>query len=151
MPHPLNLVLRVKQDEESQRKLAELKRAFAAHIQPAVDRALRSSEIVHFGRVLVIEDKYLLVLTEYDGDRQEYTEFFRRQLPEVFEAVFALAEGAPSWEELNTPDDFYKFASSANVRALGESSRPQDAEDGYLFEAFGDTTVKEIREKLQGS
>ena len=151
MAHPLNLVLRVKQDAEAQRKLAELKQAFATHIQPKIDEALRASEIVHFGRVLVIEDKYLLVLTEYDGDRQEYTEFFRRQLPDVFKAVFEVAEGAPPWEELNTPDAFYRYSSSANLRSLGENSRPQDAEDGYLFEAFGDTTVKEIREKLETS
>jgi hypothetical protein len=148
MPHPLNLVLKIKQDEESQKALISLKDSFNEHIQPAVDKALRNSNIVHFGRVLLIENKYLLVLTEYDGDRQEYTEFFRLQLPEVFKSIFALVEGAPSWDQLNNPDAFYKFAITANIKSLGVNSRTEDERDGYLFEAFGNVTVKEIREKL---
>jgi hypothetical protein len=145
MPHPLNLTLRIKQDAESLQKLAQLKAAFATHIQPAVDKALRESQIVHFARIVVIDDKYFQVLTTYDGDRQEYTEFFRVQLPEVFRAVFELAEGAPPWSELNNPDAFYRFAKTANVRALGSGD---DAEDGYLFSATGNATVKRILEKL---
>jgi hypothetical protein len=147
MPHALNLTLRIRQDPESQQKLARLKAIFPTHIQPKVDQALKMSEIVHFARILVIEDKYFQVLTEYDGDKQEYTEFFRQELPDVFKAVFELAEGAPPWSDLESdPSAFYLFAKSANVKALGTGDDP---EEGYLFSALGNTTtVKQIKEKM---
>src|SRR5688572_26712323 len=96
----LNLTAPLKQDAESQQRLKGLAAAFADHIQPVIDQALATSEIVHFARVLVIDDKYLQVLTEFDGEPQAYTEFFRRELGDVFKQVFALVEGAPPWEQL---------------------------------------------------
>ncbi|HLL32086.1 MAG TPA: hypothetical protein VK403_13940, partial [Allosphingosinicella sp.] len=77
----LNMTVPLKQDPESLAKLQKLKEVFADHIQPEIDRALRKSKIVHFARVLVIHDKFLQVITEFDGDPEEYTEFFRRELP----------------------------------------------------------------------
>jgi len=97
MTHALNMTIPLKQDPESQKKLQELKRDFATKYQPKMDKALRDSEIVHFARVVVIGDKFLQVITEYEGDHKGYTEFFRKALPEVFDAIFSLAEGAPGF------------------------------------------------------
>src|SRR5690242_5753367 len=69
----LNMTVPLKQDPESLAKLQKLKEMFADHIQPEIDRALRKSKIVHFARVLVIHDRFLQVITEFDGDTQEYT------------------------------------------------------------------------------
>src|ERR1700730_9027424 len=136
MPHALNLTLRIKQDPESLEKLQKLKANFATEIQPTMDKALRDSKIVHFARVVVIDDKYLQVITEYDGDHKEYTEFFRVALPQVFKALFSLAEGAPPWEELDQ-QSFFNVSAGTQRRSLGNSSDGLTDQsgtiEGYLF------------------
>ncbi|OWK22189.1 hypothetical protein AJ88_15750 [Mesorhizobium amorphae CCBAU 01583] len=92
MAHALNLTLKIRQDETAKATLAKVKADFATKIQPMIDAALRESDVVHFARVLVIDDLYLQVLTEYDGDHKAYTEFFRQKLPQVFGLLFSLAE-----------------------------------------------------------
>ncbi len=152
MAHALNLVLRLKQDQVSQEKLKYLKSVFAMQVQPSIDKALKESQIVHFARVLAVDDKYLMVITEYDGGHREYTEFFRRALPEVFKTLFELAEGAPDWDHLNNEHAFFEAAQSMNVRSLGDSQDGDAGADGkeagYLFSAYGQREVKEILPKL---
>ncbi len=157
MAHALNLTLPIKQDPETLQKLQELKRDFATDIQPKIEAALRASKIVHFARVLVIHDKFLQVITEYDGDPTEYTEFFRKALPEVFETLFsvaALPEGAPSFRELNE-ESFFKLSQSLDLPSLGESVEGHvDREGrtkGYLFSAYGNRNVEEILQRLPAS
>jgi hypothetical protein len=150
MTTALNLTCPLKQDAASQQQLQQLKEHFAEVAQPAIDAALAKSHIVHFARVLVIDDKYIQVITEFDGDKNAYTEFFRRELPGVFKAIFDLVEGAPPWDELNNTTKFFEVASGLNVRALGNSS-DGDPEVGYLFSAVGDKTVREIQDSLQQS
>jgi len=149
MPHPLNLTIRLKQDEATKQKLAGLKAAFASRIQPKVAKALADSKIVHSARILVIDDRYLQVITEYDGDRQGYTEFFRRELRDIFQAVFELAEDAPPASAFDDPDAFYNYARSKNVPGLGEGEGDERSKaEGFLFHAFAEKTVVEIQEAL---
>ena len=148
MPVALNLTARLKQDPESQAALAALKAVFAEHIQPRMDAALARSELVHFARVLVIDDRYFQVLTEFDGDPIAYTEFFRLELGGIFRQVFALVEGAPPWEELDDQLAFYEFTQSLNLPSLGETVR-DDVNRGYLFAAFGDRSVREMKPLLE--
>jgi hypothetical protein len=142
MPTALNLTMKLKQDPASLAKLAALKAAFTDTIQPAIAKALGDSQIVHYARVLVIDDRYVQVITEFDGDAVVYTEFFRVALPDFFSGVFDLVEGAPPWDEINNRDDFFKFAEKLNVRALGVD--PTDPKQGFLFSAYPDKTVKQI-------
>lgn len=145
----LNMTVPLKQDPESQAKLQTLKEVFADHIQPEIDRALRKSKIVHFARVLVIHDRFLQVITEFDGDPEEYTEFFRRELPHVFKPIFELADGAPPWDELNDQDSFFEASKHLNVKALGRSEDGRE-DQGWLFSYFP-RAVREIEESLAGS
>jgi hypothetical protein len=145
----LNMTVPLKQDPESLAKLQKLKELFADHIQPEIDRALRKSKIVHFARVLVIHDRFLQVITEFDGDPEEYTEFFRRELPHVFKPIFELAEGAPPWDELNDQDSFFQASKHLNVKALGRDADGRE-EQGWLF-SYHPRTVREIDESLAGS
>jgi hypothetical protein len=151
MPHALNMTLPLKQDPASKQKLAYIAENFSKEIQPAIDKALAGSKIVHFARVLVIDGKYLQVITEYDGSHKEYTEFFRKALSPVFEMLFSLAEGAPPWDQLDQ-NSFFEFSKKFNVKALGTATDGSVAADGqpagYLFSAYGDKTVKEILPKL---
>jgi len=148
MPIALNLTVPLKQDPRSQAGLKQLESAFATTIQQPIDRALAESNIVYFARVVVIKEKgvarYLQVLTEFDGDPVDYTEFFRLKLGKVFETIFALAEGAPPWKELNTKDRFTKYTHDLNLRSLGESKDGND-DRGYLFSAVGGSTVHDLR------
>lgn len=146
MPHQLNLTLKLKQDPASKQKLAAIKANFAHDVQPVIDQAMRESEIVHFARVLIIDDQYIQVLTEYDGDKREYTEFFREKLTPIFDAIFDLAEGSPG---VNDPDLFYEFSRQRNIHALGTNGVD---EDGYLFSAYAqDKTVKQVKAALQSA
>jgi len=147
MTTALNLTLPIKQDAATLQKLAYIKQNFATLIQPKIDAALRKSEIVHYARVLVIDDKYIQVITEYDGPKEVYAEFFRRELPDVFKEVFSLADGVPGWDELNQQDSFYKVSRKRNVRSLGESTTG-DADEGYLFSGYPEIQVKNILEKF---
>jgi hypothetical protein len=151
MAHALNLTLKLKQDPQSRQALQELKAAFATTVQPAIDQVLRKSKLVHFARVVVIDDLYIQVLTEYDGEQQAYTNFFLKELPTIFQTVFALAEGAPSWDKLSKPDEFYKFSRDKNLPGLGEGiddpGLHKKKSDGYLFSAYGEKMVKELLPK----
>ncbi len=142
MAHSLNLTLKIGQDAATQQKLQEFVQLFP-QVQGMIAAAMKKSEILHFARVVLIGTEYLQVLTEYDGDREEYTEFFRRELPTVFEKVFALAEGAPPWSELQDPDTFFNVAKSLDIKPLG-TSISNDPEDHWVFSAYGDRSVKEI-------
>lgn len=146
MTTALNMTVPLKQDPDSLAKLQKLKDEFADQIQPLIDAALRKSGIVHFARVLVVHDRFIQVLTEFDGTSKDYTEFFRREIPEVFERIFDLAEGTPGWGQLNNQDTFFKASQKLNVIALG---RPEDGspDQGWLYNHFG-KTVREIEEGL---
>lgn len=152
MTHGLNLTLPIKQDPETLGKLEHLGEIFATEIQPAIDHALRESRLVHFARVLVIDNKYIQVITAYDGDHQEYTEFFRRALTPIFAEIFSLADGAP---DTNDPNAFFEFAKNANVRSLGmaaDGAKDMNGEPaGWLFSAYDHRTVRDILPELQGS
>lgn len=147
VPYALTLAAPLKQDPESQQKIQELVEGFADMVQPVLDAALAKSQIVHFGRAAVIDNKYMMVITEFDGEPSQYAEFFRTELGPVFQAVFSVVEGAPSWEELNEPNTFFEYMEGLDRRALGRSSGTNEGR-GYLFSAYGDMTVREIRSHL---
>lgn len=150
----LNLTLQLKQDEETQKTVKALQEGlFAEKFQPAIDKALGDYDRVHFARVVVIENEniyqYIQVLTVFNGDRRTYTDFFLKELPDVFEAIFSLADGAPPWEELGSdPELFYEYSREANIKPLGNSLYAGN-DDGYVFMAQGEMEVAEIREAIE--
>lgn len=152
MAHALNLTLPIKQDPDTIAELQKLKEEFADKIQPAIDEALRGSNIVHFARVLVVHDKYLMVITEYDGGPKEYTEFFRKALPGVFKRLFSLAEGAPPFDTLDQ-ESFFKLSQHLDLPSLGRSTEGHKSADGsdkgYLFSAYDDLSVSDILPRVK--
>lgn len=152
MTHALTLTLPIRQDSETLTKLAELKAIFADHVQPGIEEALRASRIVHFARVVVIDDKYILVITEYEGSHQEYTEFFRRALTPIFAKIFELADGAP---DVNDTAAFWNYSKRHNIRSLGRSTDGSTTFDnepaGWLFSAYDGKTVEHIQDTLKAN
>jgi hypothetical protein len=150
MPHPLTLTIPIKQDEETQTKLARIAAEFPTNHQPKIDAALRKSKLVHFARVVNVHNKFLQVITEFDGDHKAYTEFFRKELPDVFDDLFSLAD-APNFNSLDQ-DGFFKLSKKLNIQPLGTSTRGEEDDngnpEGYLFSAYDSRTVKEIQPKL---
>jgi hypothetical protein len=150
MATALNLTAPLKQDAESQQRLQELAAVFADQVQPKIDAVLAGSDIVHFVRILVIDNKYIQVITEFDGSLEGYADFFRKELPGVFQEIFSLVEDAPPWDDLkDNPDKFVEFSRKLDLKALGTSSGGEE-DRGYLFSAFGDTTVRDIKRLLDG-
>lgn len=145
MTHALNLTLPIKQDAATQAKLDHLKAIFADQVQPKIEAALRESKLVHFARVIVIDDKYIQVITEYEGPHQEYTEFFRRALTPIFAAIFELAEGVP---DVSNTNEFWEFSKAHNIRSLGQTTGNSTDFDGnpagWLFSAYDHKTVEQI-------
>ncbi|MEG0799884.1 MAG: hypothetical protein RR184_09275 [Citrobacter sp.] len=147
MPHALNMTMPLKQDAKSQEALEELKKNFAGGIQQIISDALAKSEIVHFARILIIDNKYIQILTEYDGDKRDYALFFLKELPNVFESIFGLVEGAPLWTDLQKSADlFVETSKNFDLRALG--TKVDDDEAGWLFSALGNKTVEDIKKAL---
>lgn len=151
MTHALNLTLKIKQDAETQAKLAHLKQIFPTQVQPLIEQALRKSRLVHFARVVVIDDKYIQIITEYEGSHQEYTEFFRDALKPILGAILGLAAEVP---DVNDANAFWAFAKDHNHRSLGTATDGSlDFEGkpaGWLFSAYDHKTVKDIQAKLAG-
>jgi hypothetical protein len=147
MATALNLTAPLKQDPESQERLQQVVNNFTDQIQPLVDAALTEVETVHYARVVVVDNKYIQVLTEFDGEADEYAEFFRQKTGQLFKLVFSLVEGAPPWEELDNPNSFFEYVNSLNLHSLGTSTVGNEGR-GYLFSAFGDATVREIKSCL---
>lgn len=147
MTSALNMTMKLKQDAASQAALQNLKNTFGNTVQPLIDAALRKSQIVHFARVVVIDNQYIQILTEYDGNKRDYTEFFRKELQAVFKAIFSLVDGVAPWDEINNPDAFYLASKGFNVKALGKSVTG-DSDEGWLFDAYGTNTVMDILAKL---
>ena len=154
MTSALNLTLKIKQTPEILAKLKQVKDGFADHIQGEIDAALRKSEIVHFARVLVIDDLYIQVLTEFDGDKKAYTEFFRQKLPGVFRTVLSLAENPPTEAQLSSADKFYEYTKNANLPALGTDGLDHETgeiDEGFFFSSYPGVTVKDILAKFPPS
>jgi hypothetical protein len=149
MTHALNLTLPIKQDPETLKKLQQLAAIFPTQVQPKIDEALKKSKLVHFARVVVIDNKYIQVITEYEGPHQEYTEFFRRELTPVFAAIFSLSDNMPDVSDTNA---FWEFAKAHNYRSLGNATDGSlDFEGkpaGWLFSAYGYKTVEEVLDAL---
>jgi hypothetical protein len=150
MTHALNLTLPLKQDAKSQSDLKELAEIFVTVVQPKIDEALAKSQIVHFARVVVIDNKYIQVITEYEGPHEDYTEFFRRELTPVFAKIFALADGAP---DVSDSKAFWEYSKRKNIKSLGNAADGSTDFDGkpagWLFSAYGYKTVKEIQKALK--
>ncbi len=149
MTHALNLTLPIKQDADTQAKLKHLAEIFEEKVQPAIEAALQQSHIVHFARVVVIENKYIQVITEYEGPHQEYTEFFRRTLTPVFAQIFSLAADAPDVKDTNA---FWEYSMKHNIRSLGQSNGGSTdfsgKPAGWLFSAYVNKTVVQIQDAL---
>ena len=145
MTHALNLTLPIRQDPATLAKLKELEAIFPTHVQGAIAEALRESKLVHFARVVVIDDKYIQVLTVYEGDHQEYTEFFRRALTPIFSKIFELAADA---SDVNDTAAFWNYSMKHNMRSLGNSTDGSTTftgqPAGWQFSAYDGKTVKQI-------
>jgi len=151
MTHALNLTLPIKQDAVTLANLQELKKIFPTHVQGPIADALRESKLVHFARVVVIDDKYVQVLTVYEGDHQEYTEFFRRALTPIFAKIFDLADGTPDVDDTAA---FWEFSKRHNLRSLGDSTDGSTTfagqPAGWQFSAYDGKTVKQILPLVTG-
>lgn len=147
MATALNLTAPLKQDAASQERLQQIVNEFAETIQPAVDLALTKAETVHYARVVVIDNKYIQVLTEFDGTAEDYADFFLQETGQLFALIFSVVEGAPPWEELNSPNSFFTYVNGLNLNSLGKAVIGNEGR-GYLFHAYGDATVREIKSSL---
>jgi hypothetical protein len=152
MPHALNFAIKIKQDEATLARLKDLERDFPNGIQQKIGDALRESNLVHFARVVVIDNAYLMVITEYDDDPEAYTEFFREKLPDVFGLLFSFAEEPPTRDVLGDKQKFFNLAKNCNYRSLGNSEASlmgvTGESEGYLFSATGEMPVTAILPKI---
>jgi hypothetical protein len=147
----LNLVIKINQSPENIKRLEHLKEVFAKEFQPKINKVFEKSGVVHYARFLIIENKYLLILTEFDGDRRFYTEVFRAELLHIFKAVFSLSENPPTEEQLFNGDKFFDFVSKDNISGLGsdlktDEERGNTKDAGYFFNAYPGVSVQQIQD-----
>ena len=137
-PNILNATLPLKQDAESQAKLKEFAAEFATKWQPQVWDVLLASQMVHYARFTVIDNKYLQILTEYDTDFITYSKFFAKYLGDFFRTVFGLVDGGPASAAAPDLVTIFEFIKSKDLSNVG----------GRAFAAYGPRTVKEVQQKF---
>ena len=139
-PNMLNATLPLKQDSESQKKLQQLAAEFKTRWVPEVWKVLKDSNMVHYARFTVIDNKYLQILTEFDGNFIAYSKFFAAKLPEFFRAVFGLVEGGAAHAPGSEADlsDIFEFIDQKNIKSLG----------GVAFSAIGPIQVPDVKRQL---
>ena len=144
MAHSLNLTLEIKQDAETLAKLETFRNVQFPALQGKIAEVMKKSQILHFARVVISKDnKFIQVLTEYDGDRRAYTDFFREELPDVFGVVFSLAKDPFDPQLLKDSDGFFAYTKDKDILPVG-NSLSGDPDDHFVFSAYGNLTVKQI-------
>src|SRR5262245_27323605 len=129
----LTLTLPLKQDGASQEKLAWLqKEVFPTDsFKKMINDALDESEAVYFAQFLVLDKKYIQIITTFDGDDREYAIFFFEKLQRLYKPVYELVEGGP------TDDDF----NLENYLSFNEAHKP---EPFFRYSAIPNQTLKDI-------
>jgi hypothetical protein len=140
LPNILNVTLPLKQDADSQAKIAAFAGRFATDYWPTVRKVLADSKMVHYARFVVVgtPPRYIQILTEYDTDFRVYTDYFADNLKDFFAAVFSLVEGAPPPGAPIDREAVYQLVKRFDLPCLGK----------VFFSAFGELTVKEIQQKF---
>lgn len=140
-PNILNATLPLKQDPESQAKLKAFAAEFETKWLPKVWDVLKKSQMVHYARFVVIDNKYMQILTEFDTDFLTYSKFFAKNLSDFFQAVFALVDGGPPPATAGGERDLatiFQFIKDKDLPCVG----------GKAFSAYGPRTVAEIQQKF---
>ena len=129
----LTLTLPLKQDAASQGKLAWLqKEVFPTDsFKKMINDALDESEAVYFAQFLVLDKKYIQIITTFDGDDREYAIFFFEKLQRLYKPVYELVEGGPVDDEFNLE----------NYLSFNESHKP---EPFFRYSAIPNKTLKDI-------
>ena len=123
----LTLTLPLKQDAASQEKLAWLQKEVfnTDRFKKKINDALNESEAVYFAQFLVLDKKYIQIITTFDGDDREYAIFFFEKLQLLYKPVYELVEGGPtdddfnlqnylSFNEAHKPEPFFKYSAIPN-------------------------------------
>src|SRR5215475_2512540 len=129
----LTLTLPLKQDAASQEKLARLQEGEfkSDDFKKMIKYALDESEAVYFAQFLVLDKKYIQIITTFDGDDREYAIFFFEKLQRLYKPVYELVEGGP------TDDDF----NLENYLSFNEAHKPKPF---FKYSAFRNKTLKDI-------
>src|SRR5262245_27081872 len=133
MQNFLTLTLPLKQDAESQQKLAQLqKHVFnTPEFKKKISAALNESETVYFARFIVIDNKYIQINTTFDGDDREYAIYFFEKLRDVYKPVYELVEQGPTGADFNLE----------NYLSFNEAHK---LEPFFSYSAFPDKTLTDI-------
>jgi len=133
MQNFLTLTLPLKQDAESQKKLAELqKHVFdTPDFKKKISAALNESEAVYFARFMVIDKKYIQIITTFDGDDKEYAIFFFEKLRDLYKSVYELVEQGPTDADFNL-ENYLSFNEAHKVEPF------------FSYSAFPDKTLTDI-------
>src|SRR5215475_5735902 len=133
MQNFLTLTLPLKQDAASQKELARLqKEVFPSDdFEKMINNALEESEAVYFAQFLVLDNKYIQIITTFDGDDLEYAIFFFEKLQRLYKPVYELVEGGPTGDDFNLQ----------NYLSFNEAHKP---EPFYSYSAFPNKTLNDI-------
>src|SRR5262245_56018186 len=129
----LTLTLPLKQDAASQEKLAWLQKEVfnTDRFKKIINDALNESEAVYFAQFLVLDNKYIQIITTFDGDDREYALFFFEKLRDFYKPVYELVEEGPTGDDFNLQ----------NYLSFNEAHKP---EPFFSYSAFPDKTLADI-------
>src|SRR5438477_9923440 len=111
-------------------------------VKGQVDNAFAQLKTVHFARVVFLDDNTkVAVITEFDGDFDNYVRDFAQALGPVFDTLFAHTVEAPP---LPVEDP-------QNLQAFIDFSQKYNVPVPYFYSAFPDLTVLNIMDLQKGS
>ncbi len=90
---------------------------FSSRLQPflaEMRQALNELGIVHYSRFLVLSERTIIFLADYDGELENLLRGFAQKLGPVFDMVFAETENPPATPIAENVDAFIKWATDHN-------------------------------------
>jgi hypothetical protein len=131
---PLTLLMKIKspKDFAQLKALIEKFQALPPDQNPIMI-ALTRLGIVHYARFVFIEERYLAVITTYDGSFDDYIDAFVDSIGQVFDALLAHVEGAPPLPVSKHRQQFLDFVKRNDLGAVAP-----------FYSAYPDLKVQDI-------
>ena len=116
---PLTLVMKIKSasDFQALKALIDKIQSLPPEQNPIM-RALNRLGTVHFARFVFIEERYLAVITTYDGSFEDYIDAFVNEIGHVFDQLLAHIDGAPPLPVSSHRAEFLAFVQRHDLQAI---------------------------------
>src|SRR5262245_54611434 len=114
-------------------------------VKPRIQAALASLDYVHFARFLPLWDKgLLLIVTEFDGQMQDYVMDFATVLDDEFSLILSYMKGRPPLPVSRYPVEFWDYVDKNTGPKTTNPARPEPFAYPDVFSDYPGVTALEV-------